>query len=177
MPLIKDGQVIDDPWSQWSDTEPDLGAVAGDTPLIVTLPHWREYRQRLAGRNAPLGLTLAPDEAPEDLVDDLHRFDVIALDFPAFTDGRAYSSARVLRQRLGFGGELRAVGNVLRDQLMFMVRCGFDAFEIDSGTAAEEFAAALTEISVWYQAAADNRTPASRLRPGHDSAFLNGTAG
>lgn len=175
MPLIKDGQVIDDPWHPWSDADPS--AAAGDNPLMVSLDQWRTHRQRLAGRNAPLGLVLAAGETPEDLVDDLHRFDVIALDFPAFTDGRAYSSARVLRQRLGFGGELRAVGNVLRDQLMFMVRCGFDAFEIESDTAAEGFAAALTEISVWYQAAADNRTPASRLRPGHDSAFLNGTAG
>lgn len=173
MPLIKDGQVIDDPWQRWPDGDTDVG----DSPIIVTVDQWRQHRPRLEGRNAPLGLFLAAGETPEDLVDDLHRFDVIALDFPAFTDGRAYSSARVLRQHLGYGGELRAVGNVLRDQLMFMVRCGFDAFEIANAGAADDFVAALTEISVWYQAAGDNRTPASRLRPGHDGAFLNGTAG
>ena len=166
MPLIRhgpDGAVaVDDPWQRWSGDDPD--AVAGDEPLVVSLPQWQDNRDRLAGRNAPLGMLLASDETPEAIAGDLDNFAVICLDFPAFTDGRAYSSARVLREQLAYTGELRAVGNVLRDQALFMVRCGFDTFEVADDRAVDGFTAALTEIGVWYQPAADDRTPAGRLR-------------
>ncbi len=165
MPLIKHGPDgptrAADPWMRWADDDP--AAVSGDEPLIVSLPQWQGHRERLAGRNAPLGMFLGAGESPEDIADDLDNFALICLDFPAFTDGRAYSSARVLRDQLGYTSELRAVGNVLRDQLLFMVRCGFDTFEVDD-RAADGFTTALSEIGVWYQPAADNRTPAGRLR-------------
>lgn len=166
MPLIKHGPDgptrADDPWTRWADD--DVDAVAGDEPLIVSLPQWQDHRERLAGRNAPVGVFVTSDESPEDVADDLDNFDLICLDFPAFTDGRAYSSARLLRDRLSYTGELRAVGNVLRDQALFMVRCGFDTFEVADDNAVDGFAKALTEIGIWYQPAADDRTPAGRLR-------------
>ena len=160
MPLIKQGKVTRDPWT----FVPDGEDIPMSMPVIVTLERWMAERDRLTGHNAPFGIRLRSDEQPEDIADDVHRFDVIALEFPAFKDGRAYSSARLLRERFGYEGELRAVGNVLRDQLMFMVRCGFDAFELDKDADAERWTEAIDEISVFYQPAADDRTPVPALR-------------
>lgn len=161
MALIKNGEPIDDPWLRVADDQ-DLP----DGPVIVTLARWQDGSADLTGHNGPLGIVLASDQSPDLIADDLGRFDLVALDFPAFTDGRAYSYARLLRERHGFTGELRAVGNVLRDQLAFMVRCGFDAFEMANDDAAEAFKKALDEISVAYQPATDARRPAMALRQG-----------
>jgi len=117
----------------------------------------------LTGRNAPIGIRLASDESPEEIADDLARFGLIALEFSKFTDGRAYSAARILRERYGYRGELCAVGNVLRDQLLFMRRCGFDAFDMDDEQNIEDWRAAISEIDLFYQPAAD--TCADPLRP------------
>ncbi|MDA0369323.1 MAG: DUF934 domain-containing protein [Proteobacteria bacterium] len=143
MPLLKNGTVTADPWHD------------GTAGLIVTLEQWRAQRDTLLARNVPLGLRLAPSDDVETVGDDARRFALIAIDFPAFTDGRPYSSARLLRERYGYDGELRATGQVLRDQLSFMQRCGFDAFEIANPNAAQDFAAAVGEISVVYQPAGD----------------------
>lgn len=159
MPLIKDGRIIADRWVSVRDGE----EIPADAPAIVTLARWRA-EEGLSGRVAPLGVRLASDEAPEDIADDLRRFELIALEFPKFTDGRAYSHARVLRERYGYRGELRAVGNVLRDQLLFMLRCGFDTFEIASETAADDWRAAIEEIGLFYQPAADGRKPIAAFR-------------
>jgi uncharacterized protein (DUF934 family) len=161
MALIKNGEVIDDPWLRVADDQ-DLP----DGPAIVTPARWHDRRDELAGHNGPLGIVLMSDQPPALIADDLDRFAVVALEFPAFTDGRAYSYARLLRERYGYTGELRAVGNVLRDQLAFMARCGFDAFEVADDAAAEAFKAALAEISVAYQPATDARRPAMALRHG-----------
>ena len=158
MPLIKHGTATDDPWTHVTDGE----QVPVSTPVIVSLERWKAERDDLIGHNAPFGIRLRSDEQPEDIADDVHRFDVIALDFPTFKDGRAYSSARLLRERYGYEGEMRAVGNVLRDQLMFMARCGFDAFEVESDV--ESWESAMREIDVVYQPAADDRAPAPSLR-------------
>lgn len=160
MPLIKHGTVIHDPWTFVSDDEDIPTAL----PVIVSLDRFKSERGRLTGHNAPFGIRLRSDEAPEDIADDVHRFDVVALEFPTFKDGRAYSSARLLRDRYRYEGELRAVGNVLRDQLMFMVRCGFDAFELDKDEDAVSWTDAAGEIGVVYQSAADDRTPVPALR-------------
>jgi uncharacterized protein (DUF934 family) len=161
MALIKNGEAVDDPWLRVADDQ-DLP----DGPVIVTLARWRDRATDLAGHNGPLGIVLTSDQPPALIAEDLDRFDVVALDFPAFTDGRAYSYARLLRERYGFAGELRAVGNVLRDQLAFMTRCGFDAFEVGDDDAVEAFRQALGEISVAYQPATDARRPAMFLRHG-----------
>ena len=101
-----------------------------DAPIILKKAQWLAERDRLAGRNAPLGLRLEPGEAIDDIAADLARFALIALSFPKFSDGRAFSTARLLREKHGFAGELRAVGNVLSDQIPFMRRVGFDSLEV-----------------------------------------------
>lgn len=159
MPLIKDGALIEDPWTRIADETP-----LPDGPVIVTLARWQAERDHLQGRNGPLGILLASSETPEAIADDLGRFDLVCLDFPKFQDGRAYSHARKLRQRFGYRGELRAVGNVLRDQFAFMVRCGFDSFEVADARAAAEWTRAMAEISVVYQPAADGRATALEQR-------------
>jgi uncharacterized protein (DUF934 family) len=107
---------------------------------------------------------LTSDQAPDLLGDDVHRLAVIALEFPKFRDGRGYSWARMLRQRLGYKGEIRAVGDVLRDQWLFMTRCGIDAFEVKPGTRIEDFRAALDELTVFYQPSSDRVTNVLALR-------------
>ena len=134
MPLLKDGAIVTDAWSVLEDDS----APEGD--VIVTLERWQQDRESLRAHNGRLGLRLKSDQSPAEVADDLDRFERIALEFPRFGDGRADSYARLLRERYGFAGELRAVGNVLRDQLFFMVRCGFDAFEIDKGDTTESMA-------------------------------------
>jgi uncharacterized protein (DUF934 family) len=160
MPLIKDDALSPDPWVSLGDEE----ALPEGAPAIVSFERWQAERDALAGRNAPLGIRLRSDQPPGPIAEDLDRFQVIALEFPRFGDGRAYSYARLLRQRYGYGGELRAVGNVLRDQALFMRRCGFDAFEVAEGTALEDWREALGEISVFYQPTDDDRPAASGLR-------------
>lgn len=159
MPLLKNGALIDDRWRRLADDDP----LPGTDAVIVTLARWRADRA-LAGRNGPLGLALKNSEAVQPLADELDHFELIALEFPKFTDGRAYSQARLLRERLGFAGELRATGQVLPDQLLFMQRCGFDAFEIAKGAPLEAWKKAMESFSVFYQPAADGREPVNSLR-------------
>jgi uncharacterized protein (DUF934 family) len=162
MPLIRETGVVDDPWLYVKDEEPlpESGAV------IVTLLRFQANGDQLLARPTPLGLRLKSDQAPSLVAADVERFDVIALEFPKFTDGRAYSSARLLRERHGFRGELRAVGNVLRDQLAFMRRCGFDSYEIKDGVDTAAWITALGGFSVVYQPATDGRASALALRHG-----------
>jgi len=160
MPLIKDSRLVDDPWVTVNAEEP----LPEGAPAIVSLERWRAEGDALGRRNLPLGIRLRSDQPPSLIAEDLDSFAVIALEFPKFTDGRAYSYARLLRERYGFGGELRAVGNVLRDQALFLLRCGFDAFEVAEGTTAEVWAKAQSAISIRYQPASDGATPAYQLR-------------
>lgn len=160
MPLIKDCQIVEDPWTSLDDTAP----LAPGVWPIVSLERWKAERESLMEAGVPLGLRLSSEESPRLIADELEHFSVVALEFPKFTDGRPYSGARLLRERYGFKGELRAVGNVLRDQALFLVRCGFDAFEVAEGTSPDAWRAALARISVRYQATTDGQTTASRLR-------------
>ncbi len=175
MPLIKDSELVSDPWV----TLPDEETLPEGASVIVGLERWQAERETLIKRNAPLGLRLRSDQPPEDIAQDVERFQVIALEFPRFGDGRAYSYARLLRERYGYRGELRAVGNVLRDQALFMRRCGFDAFEVAEDSALEGWREALGEISVFYQPTADGRSPAHALRArrnGNGNEATHGTA-
>jgi uncharacterized protein (DUF934 family) len=150
MPLIKNGTFIDNTFAHVADDEPPP-----EGAIVVSLKRWQAERDALAARNVPLGIRLSSDQSPEALGPDVHHFALIELEFPKFRDGRGYSWARVLRQRLGFAGEIRAVGDVLRDQWLFMSRCGVDAFEVRPGTRIEDFRAALGEQTVFYQPASD----------------------
>ncbi len=160
MPLLKNGVVVADPWQHVAMGE----ALPPDGPVVVPFERWKAERESLLARNAPLGVRLGSAQAVAELAPDVGRFELIALEFPKFVDGRAYSQARLLRERYGYRQELRATGNVLRDQLQFMQRCGFDAFEIAASNAAEIWRAAMAEIDVFYQSAADDRVPAPQLR-------------
>ena len=170
MPLIKDDRLIEDPWVAANDDEPLPVAEA----VIVDLERWRESREALLARNGRLGIRLKSDQSPSLIAEDLAHFDLVALEFPLFKDGRAYSHARLLRQRYGFTGELRAVGDVLRDQLLFMQRCGFDSFEVSGevpdGQALDAWHRAKGEITVRYQPAADRRPWVAALRHGRKPA-------
>ncbi|NVK17616.1 MAG: DUF934 domain-containing protein [Methylocystaceae bacterium] len=161
MALVKNNLVIKDAWINLDD-EQDLPT--GD--VIVSLERWKTERETLLARSGQLGIRLNSDENPDQIIEDLAVFQVIALNFPTFMDGRAYSYARLLRERHGFDGELRATGNVLRDQVFLMHRCGFDAFEIAAGDnkALQIWLDAQKEMTTFYQPTGDGRKTAMSLR-------------
>jgi len=160
MPLIRTTGAVDDPWLTLKDED----ALPADGAVIVTLARWQANRDTLLARPSPLGISLKSEQPPSLIAADIERFDLIALDFPKFTNGRAYSSARLLRERYGYRGELRAVGNVLRDQLQFMLRCGFDSFEIPATADTAAWLKAFGDFTLAYQPAADARAPVLTLR-------------
>ncbi|MDP9103369.1 MAG: DUF934 domain-containing protein [Pseudomonadota bacterium] len=136
------------------DLIPDGGGV------ILPLARFEADGARLLDEGRPVGVLLQPDEQVEALAYDLPRIAVVALNFPKFRDGRGHSSAALLRTRFGFKGEVRAVGDVLREQAREMVRCGFDAFIPSDGSGSQEWAAAAGRYRHVYQTAADHRAPA-----------------
>ena len=160
MALISNGRLVDDSWTAVADDVP----LPESGPVIISLDRWQAERDALLLRGSLLGVRVASRQMATDIAADLPHFDLVALEFPSFRDGRAYSTARLLRERYGFSGELRAVGNVLRDQLMFMHRCGFDAFAVADEAQIEAWRKAMEEISVWYQPTADGRVPVTALR-------------
>ena len=133
-------------------------------PVIVSLAQWQAQREALLARGAPLGVRLHSDQSPELIADDVQHFAVVALEFPKFRDGRAYSYARLLRERYGYQGELRAVGDVLLEQVFFMLRTGFDAFDIQGPDPLSAYRTAIGDFSVWYQPTGDGRPTALQLR-------------
>lgn len=164
MPLYREGTsealIVDDPWLRLTDD----AAVPADGMVLVSFARWREARAALLARRGPVGVALANTDPVEALAPDVSRLDLVTLHFPKFSDGRAYSQARLLRGRFGYQGELRATGGVLQDQAAFMLRCGFDAFESEQKGFGEALARARTLFSVVYQPAEDDRAPASLLR-------------
>lgn len=152
MPLLKNGAVAADPWRRLPGDAP----LPDDGAVILSLERWRRDRASAVLR-APLGLALPNDADVAAIGAEAGRFQLIALHFPRFTDGRAYTQARLLRERFGFAGELRATGQVLPDQLLLMQRCGFDAFEIGETGSLAAWEKALRAFTVFYQPAADGR--------------------
>ncbi|MBC8338878.1 MAG: DUF934 domain-containing protein [Alphaproteobacteria bacterium] len=162
MPLLKDGKLIEDPWTHI----PDEVAVPASGPVIVGLKRWREERDSLCKRKDPVGVRLKSNHTAGDVADDLEHLGVVALAFPAFTDGRAYTNARRLRERYGYKGEIRAIGDALRDQYLFMQRCGFDALEVRENETEKNWQEATNAITVYYQPAADGgKTALQRRHP------------
>lgn len=159
MSLIRDGAFIDDNFLSIADDEP---LPANGT--IVSLARFSRERESLLARNAPLGVRLKSGESPEPLGEDVHRLSVVVLEFPKFRDGRGFSWARMLRTRMGFRGEIRASGHYLYDQLAFMARVGFDAFEVRESFVLGEFARAMHEMTYVYQPAPDGRLTIRDLR-------------
>jgi uncharacterized protein (DUF934 family) len=145
----KDGAFRKDGWVRVADTEPLPNA-----PAMVSKKRWQAERDGLAARSAPLGLLIAAGEAIDDMAGDLPRFALIALDFPKFADGRAFSTARLLREKFGYADELRAVGNVLSDQIRYMRRVGFDSFEVTHApTRRALIEGRIAEVTLHYQPA------------------------
>jgi uncharacterized protein (DUF934 family) len=146
-----------------------FAAIDDDTPLpdgsvIVSLARFRKERDTLLARNAPLGVRLQSSESPELLGEDVHRLSLVALEFPKFRDGRAFSWARMLRTRLRFKGEIRAVGDFLYDQVNYQHRVGFDAWEVPDHFTVEMFRKALSELTNVYQPSADGKKTIRELR-------------
>ena len=160
--IWRDGAFRRDAWLRAADGEP-----LPDAPVILTKKRWVAERDALAGHNAPLGLHLDAGERIDDIAADLARFALIALAFPKFSDGRAFSTARLLRDKHGYAGELRAVGNVLADQIPFMRRVGFDAFEVAHAPTRRALSqGGLAEVTLHYQPAGTPEPPAG-TRPWH----------
>lgn len=161
--IIKNGQIVDESW-HLLPKETSFEELSNCDDLIVPLNLWLEHGHALKARDGGLGVWLDAEEEIESIVDSLDAFQVIALNFPAFTDGRHSSSAYLLRTRYGFKGELRAIGDVLRDQLWALKRCGFDAFALREDKDAEDALKAFEEYSEVYQASADEPRPLFRRR-------------
>ena len=159
--LIKDRAVVDDHWTLLRDaTSPDSIPPSGS--VIVPLSLWKSRRDELAARG-DVGVWLAASDDPAELAADTATLPLIAVDFPQFTDGRGYSIGRLLRERYGFAGELRAIGDVQRDQLYYLAQCGFNAFAIRPGHGVDDALAGLTVFSDGYQLT-NARTPWFRRR-------------
>ena len=161
MRYIKNGAVAADPFVYVEGDEP----VPPDVPAIVSAD-WllAASKQQLQSRSALLGVSWPNDRRESDLAPYLPHLALVALEFPVYRDGRAYTQARLLRERYGFKGEIRATGDVLRDQFLFMARAGFNAFEVKKASDAEAFAEALHAFSLRYQPAADGTPHSFRLR-------------
>lgn len=152
-----------------SDAEDPFTAVADDEPVphgdvIISLTRFQTEGDRLLSDGRKVGVRIEADEEVEALAYDLPRISVVALNFPRFRDGRAYTGARLLRERFGYAGEVRAVGDVLREQAFLMVRCGFDAFEPADPSTAGDWNHVAARFRHVYQRAADARAPAFEER-------------
>ncbi len=161
--IIKNNQVVDETW-HLLPKDATLEGLSNCDDLIVPMDLWLDHAHALKARDGGLGVWLESNEEVEAIAEDLAHFQVIALNFPVFSDGRHYSSARLLRDRYGYKGEIRAIGDVLRDQLFFMKRCGFDAFALREDRDPYEALESLKDFSETYQAATDQPEPLFRRR-------------
>ena len=161
--IIKNKAIVTDDWSVLHLSEeqtPDQVTVP-EGKVIVPLKVWLAQKATLQGR-PDLGVWFASDERPETLKGEVDQFSVIAVDFPKFADGRGYSIAYNLRARLGYSGELRAIGDVLRDQMFYMQRVGFDAFAPRADRSIEDALKGLSDFSEKYQTSWDEKSPLFR---------------
>jgi uncharacterized protein (DUF934 family) len=160
MPLVKNARITTDLFVHVAD-----GAeLPGDGDILVSAQRLLEDPDALLKRASKVGVIWPNNRSVDDLVPYLDRLAAVALVFPSFRDGRAYSQARLLRERHGFDGELRATGQVLRDQFVFMSRAGFDTFEVKKDADADAFAETMKRYSVFYQPTGDGRVAAFNRR-------------
>ncbi len=161
--IIKNKAIVADEWSvlRLTDSDTPEAVAVPSGKVIVPQAVWLAQRETLIGRSE-LGVWLGSADRPEALQDDIGKFAVIAVDFPKFADGRGYSIAYLLRERLGYRGELRAIGDVLRDQLFYMQRVGFDAFEPRADKDIHAALKGLSDFTEVYQASSDQSQPLFR---------------
>jgi uncharacterized protein (DUF934 family) len=160
MPLVKAGEIVADRYLRIVDDAP----IPADGAVLIAAERFMADAAELAARQAETGVLWPNNRDIDELAPYLDRLTLVALVFPKFQDGRAYSQARILRERLGFRGELRATGQVLRDQFVFMQRAGFDSFEVRKEADAKVFGAVSKRYSVFYQPTGDGRLTAFRRR-------------
>jgi uncharacterized protein (DUF934 family) len=160
MPLVKGGKITDDVFVHVADG----AALPDDGAVLVSAARFLGNPAAILDRKARAGVIWPNNRDVDDLVPHLDRLAVVALVFPTFRDGRAYSQARLLRERFSYRGELRATGQVLRDQFVFMLRAGFDSFEVKKQSDAEAFAQTVKRYSVFYQPTGDGRLTALHRR-------------
>ncbi|HTJ96266.1 MAG TPA: DUF934 domain-containing protein [Rhodocyclaceae bacterium] len=163
--LIKNNAIVDDSWQvvRLAEGETPESVALPDGDLIVPFKVWKARRADLLAR-PQIGVWLAPDETANDIATDLKHLKVVAIDFPQFVDGRGYSTAALLRTRYGWSGELRAIGDVLRDQLFYMHRVGFDAYAIRADKDIANALEALNDFSESYQSDVNEPLPLFRRR-------------
>ncbi|MCG8378066.1 MAG: DUF934 domain-containing protein [Proteobacteria bacterium] len=162
MQIIKDKAIVDDDWPVIRELESSDPIPEGKA--ILPLAYWQANRDQLLKNNSEHAVWIDGSVETDELLDDLDHFSIIALDFPAFKDGRSYSHARLLRERYGYKGELRAIGDVLRDQLFFMQRCGINSYVIREDKDINDALNGLNDFTIRYQAAADDAVPIYKLR-------------
>src|ERR1700751_2530138 len=160
MPIVKNGKICGDAFVHVADD----AEIPGDGAILISSARFLDDPQTLSRRAGKIGVIWPNNRDVDDLVPYLDRLAGIGLAFPTFRDGRAYSQARLLRERHLYRGELRATGQVLRDQFLFMLRAGFDAFEVKKPADAEAFANAVKRYSVFYQPTGDGRMTALHRR-------------
>jgi uncharacterized protein (DUF934 family) len=160
MPLVKNSRIIADDFVRIADDAP----VPGAGPIIVTAARYLADAAGFAARQASTGVIWPNDRPVAELAPHLDNLALVALVFPKFRDGRAYSQARLLRERHGYGGEMRATGQVLRDQFLFLMRAGFDSFEVTKDADAAAFADSIRRYDVFYQPTGDGRRTAFDAR-------------
>jgi uncharacterized protein (DUF934 family) len=165
MAFIRDRMHVPDLWQL---LKPDAEGVMPPLPaagdVIVPISVWREARAQLLERPGRLGVWVADDQDPAEVAGDLEHFEVVAVNFPKFTNGRGYSIGRLLRERHGWRGELRAIGDVQRDQIFYLTRCGFDALQLREGEDPNVALEAFNDFSEGYQASVDRPVPLFRRR-------------
>lgn len=164
--IIKNGRIVDDAWQvlKLAEGETPEAVALPETPTLFPLSVWQKRKDELLARIATAGVWLDSSDGPEALVGDLASLAVIGVNFPKFADGRGYSTARLLRERYGYRGEIRAIGDVLHDQLYFMKRCGIDAYAVRADKDIEAALAGLNTFGDAYQAAVDQPQPLFRRR-------------
>ena len=162
--VIRRGSIEPDAWRFVGLAHGELERALPDGPIVVPLATLRERRVELLARLEPLGVWLEPDQDPAEVAPDLHALALVAVRFPKFTDGRGYSVAALLRRRHGYAGELRAFGDLGRDQLFYLARVGFDSVRLAEHHDPEAALAALGDFSVRYQASFDEPLPLFRRR-------------
>jgi uncharacterized protein (DUF934 family) len=170
--IIKGRQIVDDPWQilKLAEGESAKQVAVPVGKVLVPLAVWLARHDELLQRKHhgdDLGVWLAPADDPAALAPHITHFALIAVDFPRFSDGRGYSTAALLRSRYGYKGELRAIGDVLRDQLFYMARVGFDAFAIRADRSAEDALKSFADFSEVYQSAVEQPLPLFRRRSAH----------
>ena len=160
MPLVKNGRIAADSFVHVADD----AEIPADGAVLIPAVRFLADAEALSQRAAPTGVIWPNNRDLDELVPFLDRLAVVALVFPTFRDGRAYSQARLLRERHAYKSELRATGQVLRDQFVFMLRAGFDAFEVKKEADAEAFLATAKRYTVFYQPTGDGRITALHRR-------------